>query len=43
GPSTQPLRVLAATAEELEVHRARLQKIAAKGKCLWADDLPASA
>lgn len=42
GPSTQPLPVLAATAEEMEVHRARLQKIAAKGKCLWTDDLPAS-
>jgi len=42
GASTQPLPVTMATAEELEIHRARLQKIASKGKCLWTDDLPAS-
>jgi DNA polymerase-3 subunit epsilon len=36
-----PLPVLQATEAELEVHRARLQKMADKGKCLWQGELPA--
>lgn len=35
-----PLPVLRASEAELSEHRARLKKIAAKGQCLWADDLP---
>lgn len=35
-----PLPVLAASAEELAAHQARLKKIASKGKCLWSGDLP---
>lgn len=37
---TGPLPVRRASPEELAAHRARLQKLAAKGKCLWASDLP---
>lgn len=40
GSSEGPLPVIAASAPELEAHRARLKKIAAKGKCLWAAELP---
>ncbi|MFA5938510.1 MAG: DNA polymerase III subunit epsilon [Sinimarinibacterium sp.] len=40
GAGDGPLPVLAASAAELEAHRARLKKIAAKGKCLWASELP---
>jgi DNA polymerase III subunit epsilon len=36
-----PLPVLRADADELALHRARLQKMATKGKCLWASDLDA--
>ncbi len=35
-----PLSVLRANEEELVVHRERLKKIASKGKCLWASELP---
>ncbi|HEY1076422.1 MAG TPA: DNA polymerase III subunit epsilon [Fontimonas sp.] len=40
GATQATLPVIAASEEELEAHRARLKKIAAKGKCLWAEDLP---
>jgi DNA polymerase III subunit epsilon len=36
-----PLPVLRADADELSLHRARLQKMATKGKCLWVSDLDA--
>jgi DNA polymerase III subunit epsilon len=36
-----PLPVLRADADELAQHHARLQKMATKGKCLWASDLDA--
>jgi DNA polymerase III subunit epsilon len=39
GAGDAPLPVVQADDEELLAHRARLQKIAAKGKCLWAADL----
>jgi len=43
GASAAALPVITADAGELAAHQARLQKIAdkSKGKCLWADDLPA--
>ncbi|TJY61903.1 DNA polymerase III subunit epsilon [Sinimarinibacterium sp. CAU 1509] len=35
-----PLPVIRASESELDLHRARLGKIASKGKCLWQEDLP---
>lgn len=40
GASVGPLPVLQASEAELAVHRERLKKLAAKGKCLWASELP---
>ncbi|MEQ1440489.1 DNA polymerase III subunit epsilon [Fontimonas sp. SYSU GA230001] len=40
GAGDGPLPVIAASAAELDAHHARLKKIAAKGKCLWAAELP---
>lgn len=42
GASDAPLPVIAANADEIGAHQARLQKIVAKakGQCLWASDLP---
>ncbi len=40
GASDAQLPVIDASAEEMEAHRARLKKIAGKGKCLWPEDLP---
>ncbi|MEW6166588.1 MAG: DNA polymerase III subunit epsilon [Pseudomonadota bacterium] len=39
GAGDGPLPVLQATAAELRVHRERLHKLVAKGKCLWASEL----
>lgn len=39
GAASGPLPVLQADEAELARHRERLKKIAAKGQCLWADDL----
>jgi DNA polymerase-3 subunit epsilon len=41
GASDAPLPIIVAGADELAAHQARLKKIAGKGKCLWAGDLPA--
>lgn len=34
-----PLPVIAPSPQELDAHRAKLQKLAAKGKCLWTAEL----
>ncbi len=39
GAGKGALPVIAASEDELEAHRARLKKIAAKGQCLWPEDL----
>ena len=39
GASDQPLPVVQATEEELQVHRARLKKIDAKASLIWASEL----
>ncbi len=42
GPSPAALPVVIASGEEVAAHQARLKKISGKGKCLWAEDLPAA-
>ena len=42
GASAAPLPVLSPDAAEQEAHLAKLKKLADKGKCLWAGELPAA-
>ncbi|WP_240433595.1 DNA polymerase III subunit epsilon [Solimonas sp. K1W22B-7] len=42
GASAAPLPVLQPSTDELEVHVAKLKKLADKGKCLWVGEIPAA-